>query len=390
MRWFCLVTGLWLCLSACASCRITVPDDGDVTVVSYNVENLFDARLDGTEYDDFRPEAGWDEDDVARRLRAVAGVIDALRPRPDVLVLVEIENRRTLDRLLDDYLTDLPLDYRAVVRGAATATGVAVASRYPITDVRALLARSGETPPLRPIMETRVDLGDRDLVVFANHWKSKRGSAPATEPLRRAGARLLADRLRELADAEPGTPVIVAGDLNEQPDELLRVGAAYPTALAPLVEITEWDTPGGPDPPDWYDAGFAAVPRWILLASPEDQEHTPRLYRGAGADVDAGGGLGQPAASGEDTGAGGGAAAVPVLLDPWATLDAGGSYWYYGHWERIDFLLLNHAAAAGALVLEEFQVVTLPQALTDDGWPRDAAAGGASDHLPVMAVFSRP
>ena len=371
-RWFCLILALWVSLSACSSCRIAVPDDGSVSLVSYNVENLFDARLDGTEYADFTPASGWDEDNVASRLRAVSGVIRELRPRPDVLVLVEIENRAVLDRLLDGYLADLPLDYRAVVRGSTTATGVALASRYPITEVRALLARSGETPPLRPIMEARLDLGDRDLGVFANHWKSKRGGAPATEPLRRASARLLSERLLELADAEPGTPVVVAGDLNEQPDELRRNGQAYPTALAPLELVASWNAAGGPE---WYNPGFRASPRWILLA-PVDGSTAPAPVFAPPP---------PPTAPGAAPGR-----AAPVLLDPWSLVGAGGSYWYYGSWERIDHILLNRSATDGALQLQSFAAPAPSAALTAEGTPRDAAAGGPSDHLPVMAVFSRP
>ncbi|MEX2442001.1 MAG: endonuclease/exonuclease/phosphatase family protein [Alkalispirochaeta sp.] len=355
------LVGLFTALSACSGCRIVVPDDEALVVVAYNVENLFDGRANGNEYEEFLPEAGWSERDVDRRLRGLGSVLHDIDPPPDVLVVSEIENKALLDRLVNEHAVDLPLEYRAFVAGAESATGVAVAGRYPIVSVRALLARSGDVPSLRPIMEVRLRLPETDLVVFANHWKSKRGGAAATEPLRRATAHLLSSRLAEIAQAEPDLPIIVAGDLNEQPREIDYTDAAYPTALMDVNTMREWERGTGDDVPGWFTQDYRDSREYIPIVREIDLLSHSAAYNG-----------------------------VPVLASLWSCGDDPGSFWYFGRWERIDHLLVNGAAVAGpAITFREFRAVEPADGVTSDGAPISWQDGGVSDHLPIMAIFDR-
>lgn len=355
-----LLLGASILLSACSACRLLVPDDEHLVVVAFNVENLFDEYVDGTEYRDFLPEAGWDADDVDARLQRLGEVLNGVRPAPDILILTEIENEAILDRLIDEHLVDLPLKYRAFAGGPANATGVAVGGRYPIAEVRTLLARSGDLPPLRPILEVRFRLPETDLVVFANHWKSKRGSAAGTEELRRAAARLLNARLADLVVAEPDLPVLVAGDLNEQPREAVHTSLSYPTALMPRELLEEWDRDIAAAP-DWYDDAFRLRRRYIPLESDLERLNRNPLH-----------------------------AESMVLLDSWALTDDPGSYWYFGRWERIDHILLNAAAAGGASMgFRSFGTVETAGDDGGEGRPQSWRDGGVSDHLPVVTVLER-
>ncbi len=381
-----ILIGVCAVLSACSGCRIVVPDDESLVVVAYNLENLFDGRANGSEYDEFLPEAGWSERDVEQRLQAIGSTLHEIDPAPDVLIVSEIENKALLARLLREYAVDLPLEYHAFVGGAESATGVAVASRYPIVAVRALQALSGDVPPLRPIMEARLRLPESDLVVFANHWKSKRGGAAATEPLRRATARLLSLRIAEIAEVEPTLPIIVAGDLNEQPRENEYCGAAYPTALMDVTTMREWEEARGEGASN--NAGSSrsearsearsegsastAVPEWFTPEYLEERRYLPIIR-----DIDL---LSQsPVYYG-----------TPVLASLWSAGDDPGSYWYHGRWERIDHLLVNHAAIAGAAIsFREFRSVTPGDGTDSNGVPVSWQGGGVSDHLPIMAVFDR-
>jgi endonuclease/exonuclease/phosphatase family metal-dependent hydrolase len=347
-----------------------VPDDGALVVVAYNVENLFDARENGNEYDEFLPAAGWSERDVDRRLQGLGAALHDFHPPPDILVVSEIENKALLDRLFREHAVDLPLDYRAFVGGAESATGVAVASRYPIVAVRALLARAGEVPALRPIMEVRLRLPETDMVVFANHWKSKRGGAAATEPLRQATARLLSSRLRDLAREEPDLPIIVAGDLNEQPRENEHCQAAYPTALMDVGTMREWDqrireidtgSSHVDGVPVWFSQAYRDARRYVPITRELESLTPSSMYH-----------------------------EVPVLGCLWSSGDALGSYWYFGHWERIDHILGNHAALAGSVIsFREFRTVSPAHAVDGDGVPTSWEDGGVSDHVPIMAIFDR-
>ncbi|MFW5827626.1 MAG: endonuclease/exonuclease/phosphatase family protein [Alkalispirochaeta sp.] len=357
-------------LSACSGCRIVVPDDQSLTVVAYNVENLFDARANGNEYAEFLPEAGWTKRDVDRRLQALGTALHGIRPPPDVLVVSEIENQALLERLFREYAVDLPLEYRAWVGGTESATGVAIASRYPIVAVRSLLARSGDVPALRPILEARLRLPESDLVVFSNHWKSKRGGAAATEPLRRATAQLLSTRLRELAAAEANLPIIVAGDLNEQPRENEYVDAAYPTALMDVTAMRRWEAVAAHSAPDggrhepvpsWFSPEYLTTGRYLpIIREITELSQVPTYY------------------------------GIPVLASLWSAGEDPGSYWYFGRWERIDHLLANEPAVSGPiLTFREFQTVVPADGVDAEGAPVSWQDGGISDHLPVMAVFDR-
>ncbi len=207
-----------------------------LSVLSYNVQNLFDAAEQGGEYDEFR--AGrWDAARYAERLTQIAAVLRAVRPGgADVVALQEVENRAAaLD--LRDRLRGLRYRYAVAFPNDGADLGLTltpvVLSRVPVLRVR-LHQVWHDGRYLRPIVEVELEAGaGRPLFLFNNHWKSKRGGAEETEPARRAAAAALAARLRELQRADPLADVLVAGDLNENVDE--HAAAPYPTALVRLA-----------------------------------------------------------------------------------------------------------------------------------------------------------
>jgi hypothetical protein len=171
--------------------------------------------------------------------------------------------------------------------------------------------------------------------VLAAHWKSKLGGAQATEPERQAAAVLAASVIRARLGADPSAAVILAGDLNENPDEFALAGGAYPTALMPADE--------GPGP-------------WLSIAS-------------LAAEASAEG---------------------PVMYCPWD--DYGGySYLYAGRLERIDHLLLSPGLVGDGLPqLVSFSAEAPDFLLYADGRPRgwnSRLASGYSDHLPIRATI---
>ncbi|MCG8478922.1 MAG: endonuclease/exonuclease/phosphatase family protein [Spirochaetales bacterium] len=356
-RWAACVALAYGCL---IGCTVFIPDDGRLTVVAYNVENLFDAEVRGTEYEEFLPESGWDEHDVDERLYALGKALRDLESPPDVLVISEIETGELLHRLLDEHVPDFSLPYRAFGSGSLNATGVAIASRFPIREVRSLLPRSGEHPPLRPILEARLHLTHTDLIVFANHWKSKRGGAAATEPLRRAAAALLQARLDEIASSEPELPILVAGDLNVRPRESEYLGDAYSTALLHAERLLEWFSVPS-TAPEWFEPRYFTpsadrVLQFLVLET--DAERLSERERQL---------------------------ETVVLYDPWAGSTAKGSYWYVDRWERIDHIFANRAAVDGDwLYFIEFAAATSDVITDSSGRPMSWEDGGVSDHLPVV------
>ena len=339
-----------LLLAACSGSARTV------TLVSYNVENLFDAEVDGGEYREFTRAGGWSEALYTAKLRAIGRALAAAeRGGADLVALQEVEHYGAARRLLELELDGLGYRHVAWLPDPHNANGPVVLSKLPVRRVGALWADSGPVAaaevglegglarPLRPILEVEVALGSEadapSLFLFNNHWKSKSGGAAETEVYRRRAAALLAARIEEISAADPAAEIVVVGDLNESIDEYERQGRRYATALMPAN------------------------------------------------DVDAGGGL-------RVTGSVPPGRAPLQLFSPWLAHDAGeappGSYRYRDTWETIDHVLLGPGLFddAGLSYAGGTGFAVIYDGLLDAGgaplaFYRGPPPGGYSDHLPL-------
>jgi endonuclease/exonuclease/phosphatase family metal-dependent hydrolase len=178
-----------------------------VTAAFYNVENLFDFNLDGTEYDEYKPGwHGWSAEMQRKRLLATAEAIAAVGA--DVIGLCEVENKNTLLELaiaLDRM--GAPYPYAATADAPGSATVTALLSRLPIMEKSALPVEKS-----RSILEAAVARGGDKLIFFVNHWPSKRHP----ESTRLAAAKTLRRRLDSLP---AGADYILIGDFNSNYDE---------------------------------------------------------------------------------------------------------------------------------------------------------------------------
>ena len=332
-------------------CSLDLLEDGEITLLSYNVENLFNAGWDGTEYDEFNPAAGkWTERHYQAKLRRAAEVIEkSVTGGADVLLLQEVENLDVVRVLVEEYLGGL--GYKEIIcpQGEASAVNTALVSRFPVVEVvthrvQAPLPEEAAVSAgrLRFILEAVVDTGNGRIRVINNHWKSKYGGAEETEYQRRASADLVMQRLLRVS---PDCPVVVGGDLNASYHDWDRV--AYPTALVPWPsDYTADDRENGED---GFMPLLASTDRDALDDGPFD---------------------------------------APVLFNPWETQDFPGSYAYRGDWERIDNFLISSALLDGAgLEFSSFEVYNAPFLLTSSGYPLGWSTedmSGYSDHLPLV------
>lgn len=231
-------------------------------VVVYNIENLFDA--DGyAVFNDYRP---FDRDGnpqytpahIATKVYNHARLMKRYNggKGPDILILSELESDftplpggalpdyqalketyrdLTLEEMMgphfDDKIADLPSEF-LLLKGledlGLTGYDIAVAydrddnlrprhvqkngvlSRLPIRHDR---TRVWPVEGARPILETWIDAEGYDLVVFANHWRS-RASDREMERVRIQNARVLKERLDELRAENSSIDVILGGDFN--------------------------------------------------------------------------------------------------------------------------------------------------------------------------------
>lgn len=340
--WFLLPLVLF-CFVSCSRCSLPGQDpDGDgLTVLSYNCQNIFDDVANGTEYPEFVPaDDGWNTRLFHTRLMNLAEVIrSSCEGGPDIIALQEIENAHVIDTLAGDYLKGMGYRYRVCVGEPGSAVNTGILSRLPFDTFHAhrLDGIAGST--VRNILEVRVETEAGPLAVFNNHWKSKLGGAEETEPLRIRSAALIGRRVRMLQGDIPGVCTLITGDLNENPDEYLRVDGAYRTALMPA---------DGP------------------LHGPGEAES---LY-----------------VTGDSSAVGVTDTRV-VLFSPWSGTE-GGSYMYQSAWEQIDHILLGEGFFDGrGLEYSSFEVVDEPFLFTEGGFPfswSSRTGRGYSDHLPLL------
>lgn len=235
-------------------------DNQEYTLVTYNIENLFDA--DGVAvFDDYRKTDAtgdplYTKEDVFTKIQNAIHVLKRYNAGkgPDVIAMVELESdftpddeiapaeflktyeHTTLEQMLgegfNDDIADLP-SHLLLLKGMTDAglwsyelevgkselnnrnepenvQKTVTYSRFPIQKEKT------KTHPLhraRPILETWIDVNGHDLVVFNNHWKSGASSAEM-EKIRLQNAEVLRNRLDELLAETPNLDIILAGDFN--------------------------------------------------------------------------------------------------------------------------------------------------------------------------------
>jgi endonuclease/exonuclease/phosphatase family metal-dependent hydrolase len=345
-----LAAACLVCLSAsrCASPASRVRT-ASISIIAYNVKSLFDAVDDGPEFPGFSVAKGkWDDARYRMRLANVAAAVFGSVPRvggppgPDLLCLEEIENEKVLEALRTGALAAARYRYAAIADAEGGPFSVCALSRLPILASSRHAAATAAGRSGRDLLELELDAGGRRLVVLVCHWKSKSGGAEATEEDRRETAALVRGRVAARCAADPAAEILVCGDLNESPDEYLRVGRRYPTALMPVEEAPA-------------SAGAGAR---LLVAS------TVERALPLGGEI--------------------------VLYSPWER-SGGYSYSFRGNKERLDnFLLSPGLLDASGLRFKSFSASTADFLVDGAGAPRAWPGGGASgysDHLPILLVL---
>ncbi|MDD5406870.1 MAG: hypothetical protein PHE73_08050 [Sulfurovaceae bacterium] len=185
--------------------------EADFSIATYNVENLFDAKNQGSEYDDYKSGThNWNETTAQIKLNHTAEVICDINS--DIIGLQEIENVYVFQELISR-LKQVGCDYpyNAITSKANSPIQIALLSRYPIISKREIIV--SRDPKVRNILEVSLDIDDNPLKVFVNHWKSK--SNNGKESARVNTARALANRISQLSSNDE---YIILGDLNSRYD----------------------------------------------------------------------------------------------------------------------------------------------------------------------------
>jgi len=328
---------------SCAACSLPFGSDpapSELSLLSWNVQNLFDDVSDGGEYGEFDPAGGtWTGALFRKRLNRIEEVFDeVLESHPQIVLLQEIENLNTLEILGKEVFRDR-YPWRVLFEEKDMSVHTAVLSSLPIVSTARLETGYWGRIRLRPIQEIHFDLEGTELIVFNNHWKSKSGGAGATEEGRIAAARVLVGRIRSILDENPDALIVAGGDFNENHDEYKRIGRSYRTALIPVIEDV---------PVEWSDS--------LYLCS-DGSDSTSRGDR-------------------------------LVLYSPWFDSHRAGTYVYKSQWSKIDhFFLWKSFFDGSGYEFSDFDVVREVPLVNEYKYPARwdyRTEEGYSDHLPIL------
>jgi len=329
-----------LTLASCG-CNLEYKEtDNTLVVMTYNVQNLFDPFVSGTEYPEYTPQGGWGVEPYRERLgRTARAITQEHNLIPDIVVLQEIENQNVVEDLLYHHLGKRGFKWYAVTADQDSPTQVGVVSRLPIQE-----AKVHGVQNQRSLLEVSFNWEGETIILYALHAKSRLGGVEESEALRLETAATLSALTREELRANPYRPIIIAGDFNQSADTYQRIEGAYRTALVPYdaMEVNQWREAGSliiggvPMGQDWYT--------WWL-----DREFILKAK-------------------------------------------APGSYWYGGVWESFDQILLSPAFFDyRGVEFRRGEVGATNYLIDENGRPKSwnvKSGRGISDHLPVYVILT--
>jgi len=372
---------LLVLITGCASCDNSVTEakapknSASLAIMTWNMQALFDGIDNGTEYDEYRESAGWTPEKYKGRLNIIAAAIGGLERKPDIIALQELESAMVaVDIAAALSKHGYCWTYFANIPGMAL--GVGLLSRFPFAEVKShsVYIDGGIAP--RPMLEARIitseNAVDSSLLLFVCHWKSKLGGDDATESARRASARIIIRRLRELAVTDPDLPVVIMGDLNENHDDYYRRGEKVISALIPDDPLAaEFSGLYGIDGKNPQSTALIAEKQKDFLVLVKNKPPAPTHFPSG----------------------------VITLYSPWfAELrnedeDSSGSYYYKNNWETIDHFLLSRQFFDGSgWDFENARILNFPPFTGAKGTPiayNPKTGSGLSDHLPLLLLLKK-
>lgn len=202
---------------------------GDIRVMFYNTENIFDTEDDpATSDDDFTPtgKQHWTIKKYNQKLNHLYQAIAAVgmwQP-PEIIGLCEVENRKVVTDLL--YQTPLAkYRYSIVHFDSPDLRGIDVALLYRSDKAKVLNQHpvhvqfiSNPQKKTRDILFVQLQMTTGDTIcIFVNHWPSRRGGELESESLRIEVAAILRHSIDSLFRLNSMMKIIVMGDFNDDP-----------------------------------------------------------------------------------------------------------------------------------------------------------------------------
>lgn len=238
-----------------------------ISVTNWNVQTFFDGNNDGIEYSEFKNKnSKWNAELYKARLEKLCRKIEQFNS--DIFIMEELENEKIIydisNRLSrNSWFKNKMYRYAAFQKEHNASIGCGIISKYEIAGVKIhsldVRTEKEKAPPLRPVMEIRVNAGETPVVIFVNHWKSKSGGAEKSEKWRLWQESVLA---RVFEDKRDERFCIAAGDFNKDVNEFCRSGAdslflrpVGSKRKEPVAVFSVWDAPEEQDGGSYFFRG---------------------------------------------------------------------------------------------------------------------------------------
>jgi len=185
---------LWLVAAVSVFCV-------DIKIATYNVENLFDAKNDGSEYKDFVVgKSEWNEKKASVKFKAVSAKIKELNA--DIIALQEIEN----EAILKELMKDTGYKYFVFSKGKNAPIGLGLLSKIKPVRSEKIIIPNVKT---RDVLKADFVSENINFSLFALHFPARKN------PIKQRRAAFLT--LKSAIDG--GKSNIVLGDFNTPFDD---------------------------------------------------------------------------------------------------------------------------------------------------------------------------
>ena len=203
-------------------------------IAFYNLENLFDTINSIGKYDlEFSPEGSrqWNTQKYTLKVnnmaRAIANMVTTTTPNgPAIIGISEVENRGVMvdvAKAVDQYLIangKKPWNLQICHHDSPDRRGIDVGLFYNPRQFRVLNVTNARLDigyPTRDQMCVTGVLSGDTINVIVNHWPSRLGGQEKSSPNREKAAALCKQTADSIWAKHPGQPVIIMGDLNDDP-----------------------------------------------------------------------------------------------------------------------------------------------------------------------------
>jgi predicted extracellular nuclease len=204
---------------------------GQVRIMFYNVENLFDIYHDSLKEDnDFLPGGlmRWNLIRYKKKISSLEKTIVAAGEwnAPSIIAFCEVENRKVLEDLIyNTYLSKY--NYRIIHEESPDRRGIDVCLIYKTSDADILYHRYWIPKEVnridfnsRSVLYTKLKINADTVHLIVNHWPSRRGGVLAGENYRQQIASMVRLKVDSIFKSDlSGPKIIILGDFNCTPDD---------------------------------------------------------------------------------------------------------------------------------------------------------------------------